>query len=75
MAFPSPQHAVDDPEYSVACREALQPFLQRMIEDATGAGWDEEEVSRAIEELGRLRSLAASHSQHDLPAVSDFPLE
>jgi hypothetical protein len=79
MSFPSPEHAVDHPDYSAACREALQAPLRKLADEAVDAGWDEHEVANAIEELGRLRALEpTSHSnadQHHLPVVSDFPID
>jgi hypothetical protein len=80
MSFPSPEHAADHPDYSAACREALDAPLRKLAAEAVEAGWDEKEVANAIEELGRLRALApSSHSngadQHHLPVVSDFPID
>ncbi|TDK31716.1 hypothetical protein E2F50_18745 [Rhizobium deserti] len=79
MSFTSPEHPADHPDYSAACRQALDAPLRKLADEAVEAGWDDNEVANAIEELGRLRALeprsAIDADQHHLPAVSDFPID
>ena len=43
-----PQYSVDHPLYQVTCRFALGPSVTGLLEMATAAGWDEEQIALAV---------------------------
>lgn len=73
MAVDAPNYPVSHPDRALACQEAVELDLLRMIEEANTNGWGTIETITAIEEV--MKNLRLAYAEDPDPAEDPLPLK